>query len=343
MSELEKQNCLETLYQGHTLTRSQMAFLFGEIVQGQLTDIELTAMLTALKLKGETVDELCGAVDASLAAAQKFERDMNQPVIDIVGTGGDGHNTINISTTTAFVVAACGVKVAKHGNRSVSSKSGSSDLLAQLGVNIAMSAATASQSLRDNGLCFLFAPSYHSGFKHAVNVRQQLKTRTLFNILGPLINPARPEFMLLGVYTEQLIEPIAKVLLAIGVKRAMVVHGSGLDEVAIHGITQVAEINNGVISHYEISPTDFGLVSHSLSNIVGGAPAENAAITQAILQGKAIAAHTDAVIINAACALYIAGKSDSLISAAQLARETIESALPYKKLLMLKNISQEAV
>lgn len=177
---------------------------------------------------------------------------------DIVGTGGDGHNTINISTTAAFVAAACGVKVAKHGNRGVSSKSGSSDLLAAFGIDLAMNPETARGALDDLGVCFLFAPQYHSGVRHAMPVRQTMKTRTLFNVLGPLINPARPKIELMGVYDPALIRPIAETMVSMGMKRAAVVHGSGLDEVAIHGTTQVAEIRDGKIEEYTLSPEDFG-------------------------------------------------------------------------------------
>ena len=257
MSTKNIQTLLDILYQGNSLSREQTAELFGALIRGEMSETAMAGMLVALKMRGETIDEISGAADAMRAAAKYFpcpefntaqannqtqaNRTLNNGIIDIVGTGGDGFNTINISTTAAFVAAAAGAKVAKHGNRSVSSKSGSSDLLAQFGIDLTMSPDTASRCLEALNLCFLFAPHYHGGVKHAVPVRQALKTRTLFNVLGPLINPARPEFMLLGVYSPELVLPIAKVLKALGTKRAMVVHGSGLDEVALHGNTQVAE------------------------------------------------------------------------------------------------------
>ncbi|WP_287050562.1 anthranilate phosphoribosyltransferase, partial [Shewanella sp. CG18_big_fil_WC_8_21_14_2_50_42_11] len=261
-------------------------------------------------------------------------------IVDIVGTGGDGHNTINISTTAAFVAAAAGAKVAKHGNRSVSSKSGSSDLLSHCGIALTMTPDAASQCLDKLGLCFLFAPHYHGGVKHAVPVRQALKTRTIFNVLGPLINPASPEFMLLGVYTLELIEPIAHVLHALGVKRAMVVHGSGLDEVALHDNTYVAELKDGVVRTYQLSPEDLGVKRASIEQLTGGEPADNALITQAILQGNGLPAHRDAVAINAGCALYISGVCDSVQAGTQLALATLASGAAFTLLTDLAAVSQ---
>ncbi len=271
----ELQPLFDSLYRGESLSRSQAASLFAELIDGKLSESQMAAMLIALKLKGETIDEISGAADALLAAAKPFPHQC-QRVVDIVGTGGDGHNTINISTTAAFVAAAAGVNVAKHGNRGVSSKSGSSDLLAQFGIDLTMSPECAAKHLADNGLCFLFAPHYHGGVRHAVPVRQALKTRTLFNVLGPLINPARPDYMLLGVYSPSLVRPIAEVLRALGVKGAMVVHGSGLDEVALHGETQVAELKGEEIVEYRLSPADFGVPQATLAELEGGTPAENA-------------------------------------------------------------------
>ncbi|MBE8167417.1 MAG: anthranilate phosphoribosyltransferase [Shewanella sp.] len=332
----ETQSLFEKVYQGDTLTRHESTEIFSAIIKGDIDEASLAGLLTALKIRGETVEEICGAADASLAAAKPFPYEASEELIDLVGTGGDGYNTINISTTAAFVAAAAGAKVAKHGSRSVSSKSGSSDLLSHLGVDITMSPESASKSLNDNHICFLFAPHYHGGFKHAVPVRQALKTRTLFNILGPLINPSRPDYMLLGVYSPDLIDPIASVLNSMGVKRAMVVHGSGLDEVAVHGTTQVTEINNGEFNRYQLTPKDFGITTaYSIEALTGGTPEENAVITTAILQGKGQEAHTYAVAVNAACALYICGKADNIQAATQLALDTIKSGSPFQKLTQL--------
>lgn len=208
---------LNTLYQGQSLTRDAARDAFGQVVRGEVDPIVLASLLTALKIKGETPEEIAGAAEALLAEARDFPRP-DYAFCDIVGTGGDGLNTINVSTTSALVAAACGLKVAKHGNRSVSSKSGSSDLLDKMGIKLDMSPAQARRCLDELGVCFLFAPQYHAGVRHAMPVRQALKTRTLFNVLGPLINPARPSFQLMGVYAPELVGPIAKTLLALGLK-----------------------------------------------------------------------------------------------------------------------------
>lgn len=332
-----QQALFDNLYKGENLSRDDSKFLFNALVKGDMNESCIAAMLIALKIKGETIDEITGAADALRCAAKTFPK-ANYPVIDIVGTGGDGYNTINISTTAAFVAAAAGAKVAKHGNRSVSSKSGSSDVLARFGIDLTMLPDTAANCLDELGLCFLFAPYYHCGVKYAVPVRQQLKTRTLFNILGPLINPANPDYMLLGVYDKNLITPIAETLKALKVKRAMVVHGSGLDEVALHDITHVAELKNNTISHYQLSAKDFGIESAPISALEGGEPETNAEITRLILQGKGQTAHINAVAINAACALYLFGISDNFKAATQIALKTIQSGKAWN---LVKQIAEK--
>ncbi|GHA56165.1 anthranilate phosphoribosyltransferase [Photobacterium aphoticum] len=299
----------DKLYDQQPLSQEESQILFDAIIKGDVDPIALSAILTALKIKGETPAELAGAAKALLANANPFPRP-DYDFADIVGTGGDGANTINISTTAAFVAAACGVKVAKHGNRGVSSKSGSSDLLDKFGIDLAMSADTARSALDDLGVCFLFAPQYHGGVRHAMPVRQTLKTRTIFNLLGPLINPARPNIELMGVYDKDLVRPIAETLAAMGMKRAAVVHGSGLDEVAIHGETTVAEIVNGEIREYTLTPADFGLDSHPLDAIKGGEPEENRAIITQILTGKGTDAQMGAVAVNVALLLRLFGHED---------------------------------
>nr|WP_281213757.1 anthranilate phosphoribosyltransferase [Shewanella insulae] len=342
MSEL--QPIFDKLYQGQTISREETKALFSEIVEGKMDPVAMAGMLVAMKMRGETIDEISGAADALLQAAKAFpapsEATRTQGIVDIVGTGGDGHNTINISTTSAFVAAAAGAKVAKHGNRSVSSKSGSSDLLAQFGIDLTMAPETARDCLDDLGLCFLFAPHYHGGVRHAVPVRQALKTRTLFNVLGPLINPARPDYMLLGVYDPMLVRPICDVLKALDVKRAMVVHGSGLDEVAVHGETLVCELKQGEIVEYYLSPEALGLSHAEISDLAGAGPAENAEITRAILQGHGELAHTEAVAANAGCALYVAGCCDSPQQGTALALDTLASGKAYTLLEQLASASQ---
>ncbi|MGR5414920.1 anthranilate phosphoribosyltransferase [Vibrio astriarenae] len=297
------------LYDQQSLTQEESQTLFGAIIRGELSDIQLSSALTALKIKGETPHEIAGAAKALLANAVKFPN-IDYDFADIVGTGGDGHNTINISTTAAFVAAACGLKVAKHGNRSVSSKSGSSDLLDSFGIDLAMSPENTKQAVDSLGVAFLFAPQYHGGIKHAMPVRTTLKTRTIFNILGPLINPARPNIELMGVYSEELVRPIAETMLNMNMKRAAVVHGSGLDEVAIHGKTTVAEIKDGQIVEYTLTPEDFGLNEHPLEAIKGGDPAENREIITNILTGKGTDAQVGAVAVNVALLMRLFGHED---------------------------------
>ena len=300
---------LEQLYNGKTLNKEESAVIFNAIMQGELNNEQIAAMLIALKVRGTTIDELSGAVSASLQNAKAFPRP-DYPFADIVGTGGDGQNTINISTASAIVAASMGAKVAKHGNRSVSSKSGASDVLTALGVNVNVTPEQARQALDDIGVCFLFAQQYHCGFKHVAPVRAALKTRTLFNILGPLINPARPTYHLLGVYAPELVKTYAETAIALGHQHTFVVHGAGLDEVAVHGETQVAEIKNGKIDYFTLTPEDFGLKTQSLESLRGGEPQENAQYLTAVLQGKGKAEHANAVAANVALLLKLFGHDD---------------------------------
>lgn len=327
---METQQILEQLFNGTSLSREQSKQLFSAIVQGELSNEQLAGALIALKLKGETVDEISGAVTALQAAAEPFPTP-DYVFADIVGTGGDGANTINLSTASAIIAASMGAKVAKHGNRSVSSKTGSSDVLAALGARLDLDAATARKALDEIGICFLFAPQYHRGFKHAVPVRQALKTRTIFNILGPLINPAKPKHQLLGVYDEKLLQPYAETALALGHQHSIVVHGAGLDEVALHAETQVAEIYQGKIERYTLTAEDFGLKPQPLDAIHGGEPEQNAQYIRALLQGKGEPAHVNAVAANTALLLRLFGYQD-LKQTTQQVLEQIASGNAYKTL-----------
>ncbi|OOE77128.1 anthranilate phosphoribosyltransferase [Salinivibrio sp. ML290] len=318
---------LETLYQQQSLSQAQSEQLFSAIIQGELEPARLAAALTALKIKGETPEEIAGAAKALTDNAEPFPRP-SYPFADIVGTGGDGANTINISTTAAFVAAACGVKVAKHGNRGVSSKSGSSDLLAAFGIDLAMPADRAREALDNLGVCFLFAPQYHTGVRHAMPVRQAMKTRTIFNLLGPLINPAKPSIELMGVYDQALVAPIAQTMQNLNMTRAAVVHGDGLDEVAIHGPTTVAEITPTHIEHYTLTPSDFGVSQYPLDSIAGGTPEQNRAMISAILQGKGTDAQQAAVAVNVALLLRLFGQED-LKANTQQALDVMASGKPY--------------
>lgn len=340
-------SALNTLVDGHSLTQQQSHDVFEQVINGFVAPERLAAILTALKIKGETPAEIAGAAIAIRTNAKAFP-EQTFTVADCVGTGGDGANTINISTTAAILAAACGLKMAKHGNRSVSSMSGSADLLEALGVNLTMSPEVASECLAKANICFLYAPAYHTGFKHAAPVRKAMAIRTLFNILGPLVNPAKPDIMLLGVYIPELITPIAQALMLTGVKQAWVVHGSGLDEIALHGKTLVTEINNGELIKKEVTPADFGLDSYTLEDIKGGTPEENAEFIKAILAGKGQAAHNSAVIINCAALLYLHreqlnGKADTLLLAAQHAKSVLASGVASKTLADLVQVSHSGV
>ena len=306
---MQHNQLLEQLYSGHSLSTSESTALFNAVIQGELSNEQIAAMLIALKVRGANTEEITGAVAASLQNAKAFPHP-NYSFADIVGTGGDGQNTINISTASAIVAASMGAKVAKHGNRSVSSKSGASDVLTALGVNVNVTPEQARQALDEIGVCFLFAQQYHSGFRHVAPVRAALKTRTIFNILGPLINPARPTYHLLGVYAPELVKTYAETAVALEHQHSFVVHGSGLDEVALHGETQVAEIKNGKIEYFTLTPEDFGLKAQSLESLRGGEPQENAQMLTALLQGKGKAEHANAVAANTALLLKLFGHND---------------------------------
>ena len=306
---MQHNQLLEQLYSGHSLSTSESTALFNAVIQGELSNEQIAAMLIALKVRGANTEEITGAVAASLQNAKAFPRP-DYPFADIVGTGGDGQNTINISTASAIVAASMGAKVAKHGNRSVSSKSGASDVLTALGVNVNVTPEQARQALDEIGVCFLFAQQYHSGFRHVAPVRAALKTRTIFNILGPLINPARPTYHLLGVYAPELVKTYAETAVALEHQHSFVVHGSGLDEIALHGETQVAEIKNSKIEYFTLTPEDFGLKAQSLESLRGGEPQENAQMLTALLQGKGKAEHANAVAANTALLLKLFGHDD---------------------------------
>ena len=313
---------------GKDSTKQESQAFFKHVIQGDVDPIVLAAVLGALKVKGEQPDEIAGAAQAMRENALAFSSP-DELIADSCGTGGDGANTINISTTAAIVAAACGLKMTKHGNRSVSSKSGSADLLEHFGINLSPTPEQARVCLDKANICFLHAPQYHAGIKHAMPVRKTLKTRTIFNILGPLTNPAAPQVQLMGVYDPDLLEPIAQTLKLLGLKRAMVVHGSGLDELAIHGPSQVCELNDGDIKHYELTPADFGLPSYPLDAIEGGTPEQNANFSRAILSGTGEPAHVDAVAINVSALLVMAGIATDYKHGVTLAKEamTTQTAL----------------
>ena len=323
---------------GQPLSQSQSSSFFTAVVSGEVTPVLLTALLVALKMRGETAAEIAGAAKALRQAALPFPGKIAGS-IDCCGTGGDGSNTINISTTAAIVGACMGLPVIKHGNRSVSSSSGSADLLEQLGINIQQSPQQAAHTLQHSNCSFLFAPMYHAGIKHAMPVRQALKSRTLFNLLGPLVNPAAPDFQLLGVYDPALCRVMAEALQQLGTQTAWVVHGSGCDEIALHGKTYVCQLKDGEITEFNLSPDDFGLTEKPLSTLAGGAPADNAAATVAILNGSGQPAHNEAVAMNVAAMLKIAGLGDNLITNTRAVLECLAAGKAMQTLQTFRELS----
>ena len=317
-------NPLPKLLSGEDLPIEDAEHLFERLVLGKLEPAEIAGMLIALRMKGETAEEMIGAARALSAAAARFERP-DYLYADCCGTGGDGSGLINVSTATAFVAAAAGLPVAKHGNRSVSSRCGSADVLEAVGAKIELPPEKARELLDETGFCFLFAPAYHPGMKHAALVRRQLEVRTVMNLLGPCINPARPRVQLLGVADPKMLRRIAQTLAAMGVEQALVVHGSGLDEVALHAETRALRLSGDEIEELEITPEDAGLERAPLKVVTGGDVAENAARLKALLAGTAAQAEEDIVILNTAALLLIAGKAATLLEGADQAREALKS------------------
>ena len=304
--------------------------VMNEIMSGEASDIQKSAYLTALSMKGETIEEITGSAEEMRNHCVRLLNDMD--VLEIVGTGGDRSISFNISTTSALVIAAGGVPVAKHGNRAASSKCGAADVLEALGVNITIAPARSAELLRDIGICFLFAQKYHTAMRYVGPVRRELGIRTIFNILGPLANPAGANMEVMGVYDETLVEPLARVLVNLGVKRAMVVYGMDkLDEISMSAKTYVCEVKDGDYKTYYLEPEQFGFVKCDKKELEGGTPEENAAITLSILEGEK-GPRRDAVVLNSGAALYIAGKAESMEAGVRMAEDIISSGRAKKKL-----------
>jgi anthranilate phosphoribosyltransferase len=331
---------LGRLYLGENLSADETETLFTALVEGRLDDPAIAAMLVALKIKGETTDELIGAARALRAADRDFVRP-DYLFADSCGTGGDGAGTINLSTAVAFVAAAAGLPIAKHGNRSVTSRCGSADVLEHMGVKLDVDPALSRRALDEAGLCFLFAPAYHPGLKHAGPVRRALKVRTIMNILGPCVNPAEPPVQLLGVAEPRLLEPVATVLDALGVKRALVVHGGGLDEIAPHAATEAVRLTDGRFERLTIAPEQAGLERAPLSTIRGGGPEENAERLKALLLGYGTQAERNAVALNAGALLATAGKAEDLKQGVDLAIATIASGQALATLKALIEVTND--
>ena len=311
--------------------------VMSEIMEGAATNAQIASFLTAMRMKGESIDEITACAMVMRDKCTKLKPKMD--VLDIVGTGGDEANTFNISTVASFVVSAGGVPVAKHGNRSVSSKCGSADLLEALGINIQLSAQQSEQILNEIGMCFMFAPIYHASMKYAAPVRKELGVRTIFNILGPLCNPAGANMQLLGVYDENLVEPLSQVLANLGVKRAMVVHGhDGLDELTLCDSSTICEINNGKLNSFFLSPEQFGLKRCDSAELTGGTAKENAIIAMEILDGNP-GPKRDVVVLNAAVCLYMSHNNITLRECIEMAKSIIDSGKAKQQLLRFVELS----
>ena len=313
------------------LAYAEAEAVMDEIMSGQATPVQMSAYLTALALKGETIDEITASAAGMRAHCIKLLHNLD--VLEIVGTGGDGSNSFNISTTSSLVIAAGGVPVAKHGNRAASSKSGAADVLEALGVKIILTPERSAEILKKINICFLFAQNYHIAMKYVAPIRKELGIRTVFNILGPLSNPAGANMELMGVYDQLLVEPLAQVMANLGVDRGMVVYGQdSLDEISMCAPTSVCEIRDGKFTSYEITPEQFGYERCEKDALTGGTPAENAEITKAILKGEEKGPKRQAVCLNAGAALYIAGKAASIEEGVKLAESLIDSGAALKKL-----------
>ncbi len=333
-AKIEPREALRRVTSGESLDRDEAEDLFGRMIDGEVSDPLKAALLVALRMKGEAVAEMAGAAAAMRRRATPIPH-RREAVVDTCGTGGDGRGTFNISTAAALVAAAAGAPVAKHGNRSVSSRSGSADVLAALGVRLDEDAATAGRALEEVGICFLFAPYFHPGMREVMPVRRELALRTIFNVLGPLTNPAGARRQLMGVYAASLVEPLGHVLAELGSEHAMVVHGDdGLDEITTTGITRVCEVRDGAVRTYTIEPEPLGIRRAELAELVGGGPDENAALMRQVLASGA-GPLADITVLNAGAALYVAGLAADLAAGVEQARAALVSGRAADKLAQL--------
>jgi len=324
------------LIEKQDLTMEEATAVMDEIMSGKATDAQIAGFLVALRLKGETINEIAACAKVMREKASRIKPKNHSQLIDVVGTGGDKSGTFNISTVAAFVVAGAGIPVAKHGNKGVSSKCGSADVLTALGIKIDLEPEKVEQCINEVGIGYMFAPKFHEAMKYAIGPRKELGVRTVFNILGPLTNPAEAPYELMGVFDESLVEPLAEVLGKLGLKHALVVHGNGLDEITTEAQTKVAEYKDGHVKTYEIKPTDFGIKLASLEEIKGSLE-DNAKITLDILNGKEKGAKRDVVLLNAGAAIYVAGMADSIQDGIDIAKDSIDSGKALEKLNNLKD------
>lgn len=334
-------NAIQTVINGKDLDFETAKAVMNAMMEGTATQAQMGALLTGLRMKGETVEEITACAMVMREKGLKINPVRN--VIDIVGTGGDGTNTFNISTTSAFVTAAGGIPVAKHGNRGVSSKSGAADVLECLGINLNLTPEQCEELLKKSNMCFMFSQLYHTSMKYAAPVRKEMGVRTIFNILGPLANPAGATMQLMGVYDRKLVEPLAQVLSNLGVVRGLAVSGGSerMDEVTLTGETYVCEIRNGELISYEITPEQFGFKRCRLEDLVGGSPVENAQITMDILTGKERGPKRDVVVLNSAMALYLGIDNCTVAECIKLAQDIIDSGKAAAKLEQFRKLTNE--
>lgn len=335
-------NQFNKLYQGSSLSETESRDVFAEIFKGKLNEAQLSSLITALKIKGENQDEIAGAALAMLDAAEKFPRPQIR-IGEIVGTGGDCLNTINISTLSAIFASCLGLYIAKHGNRAVSSKTGASDLLKALGYNLNLTPDLSAELLLKEGFTFMFAQTYHKAMKFAAPVRQSLQTRTIFNLLGPLTNPAHPDYELLGVYDKELLPLMAKTLYKTGIKRALCVNGNGMDEIAPFGITHYAELKeDGTVITGFMTKETFGITDeYTQDDLKGGSPEDNAAIALNILKGKGTDAQNAAIAVNTSALLYLADRVSSFKEGYDAALSVIKSGIGLEKLCRLCSYTED--
>ena len=338
---------IASVIEGNDLDEKQMVGVMNEIMSGETTPAQIGSFITALRMKGETIEEISGAAmvmrEKATGIATGVDVENGEILVDTCGTGGDSSGTFNVSTTTAFVVAAAGIPVAKHGNRSISSHCGSADVLEALGVNLDLSPEQVGACVKEVGICFLFAPMLHGAMKHAIGPRRELGIRTIFNVLGPLTNPAGANVQLLGVYTPDLCEKLARVLGRLGSLRALVVCGAGnVDELTVTGDTEVAELSNGDVRTYTVHPEDIGFDRSSLADLKGGDTPEEAADILREVLGGAEGPRRDMLLLNSGAALYAAGKAEDLKTGVEQAARIIDSGAALSKLEILINFSQNA-
>lgn len=332
--------CLRAITAGEDLTADESRALFETIMEGRTTQTVIGALLAALRTKGETVDEIAGAARVMRAKAERVETSRG-PLVDTCGTGGDFSGTFNVSTTAAFVAAAAGVPIAKHGNRAASSRSGSADVLEALGVAIDLTPRQVGACVDEIGIGFLFAPRFHPAMKHAIGARREIAIRTLYNLLGPLTNPAGATRQVIGVPTPDTVEPMAAVLRSLGSEHALVVHGrEGLDEISVSGPTVVATVADGTISVTEVEPAELGLERHPVEAVLGGGPAQNARITRAVLEGEGTPAQSAIVAANAGAAIHVGGRAASLKEGVEGAGRVLESGEGARVLDRLIDVSE---